>query len=208
MNRTTARIVSGIAGTTMLVMAGAGIAAAAPAPAAGMLHGNMTTAVTAQDARTLPGNVSAVEQTSHGKSQTPAQQKKSADKPVKFFAGPMNIRYINKTDDKVCVKAIGTRMDWKGCLQPGATSGYAQGMAWSGTDIWSDVTYSDGKTVTMWAKNPEMGYPMIGFGTGWGEHQGYKVGESADWNYGGHDFTIKRTDDGGYWKTFDITLKK
>ena len=88
-------------------------------------------------------------------------------------------------------------------LTPGATSGYAQEMAWSGTDIWSDVTYANGDKVTMWAKNPEVGYPMIGFGTGWGEHQGYDVGESAQWNYAGTT-TITRTDDGGYWKTFDI----
>lgn len=179
MNTTTTKILASIGGAAVLAVAGAGVAAAAPAPA-------RTPETTVQS----------------GKSND------TGDKPVKFFAGPMNIRYINKTDQEVCVKAIGTRMDWKGCLQPGSTSGYAQGMAWSGTDIWSDVTYADGSTDTMWAKNPEMGYPMIGFGTGWGKHQGYKVGESADWSYGGHKYTITRTDDGGYWKTFDIALQK
>lgn len=41
-----------------------------------------------------------------------------------------------------------------------------------------------------------------------GKHQGFKVGESLDWQYGRHSYTITRTADGSYWKPSDIALTK
>ncbi len=188
MKRSTNRIIAGVAGTAVLAIAGAGVAAAAPSQ------------------ETSPSSHAVVK--TDGPQQTPPRKKQSGDKPVKFFAGPISMRFINQTDGKVCIDAVGTRQDAKGCLEPGVTSRYAVGMAWAGTDIWSDMSYPDGATFKMWAKNPEVGLPEIGFQKRLSWSKGYKPGESASWKFEGHDFTVKRTDDGGYQKFFDITLTK
>lgn len=118
-------------------------------------------------------------------------------KPVQgLFSNQVYVSVTNKTGKPLhvklvsphCGRVVETTLGTKGSeIQ---TIGIV-GSTFSGNDVEGTITYPDNSTVDLWAYNPSVGQPSLGFGTGdnWDHYAERETNEKTE---NGHSFHVLR----------------